>query len=273
MSISKISSGVGFRDLRIFALNADGYIDATSPSVAYEGLYLSGVRDLNINDPEPRLVTHLGDDGPFALDSLPPTEPVTGRLVSGKQNDTIDALLTNTKSFAVGEMNLLGVGTNQRGFEPQVGLFAYRQAEDTDPESTSFGVRRWQFKIFPRVQAITLESGFQDTPEERAYIVRPSYVTRHIWGTAMTLATEGFLRSQLMRGVSQYKPKLIGFRADGTATVFSFSAASQAASTAKVVVWVDGVLQTSGITVTTASVTFAIAPTTLKNISIVYEVG
>jgi len=267
---SVIASGVGFRNLRVFALDANGYIAAPDEN-AYEGVLVSGVKNFTVNDPEPRLITHLGDDAPFALDILPPTEAITGSVSVAKQNDTLDAALTGLMSYQVGEMNLFNLGTDKRGFENTVGAIAYRQTLDTDPTSSEFGARRWQFKILPKVTFFPLESGYSEAPEERAYTVRPSFITEHIWGTAIDLATEGCNRAQLVRGISQFKPKIVAFRGDAVTENFLFPTADPAQSDTKTSVWRNGALQAGSYIWDATGITFTVAPDDGDNITVFYE--
>ena len=69
-TVNAVWSGVGAREARIFELNSDGYIKATD-EIAYEGILAGGLKMLNLTDPEPRQIFHTGDDGVFAIDSLP----------------------------------------------------------------------------------------------------------------------------------------------------------------------------------------------------------
>jgi hypothetical protein len=274
---SVVQAGVGFRNLYVFALDGSGYPAATTTQ-AYEGLKVSGVRQLTITDPAPRLITHVGDDAPFALDSLPALDPVTGQLTLSKQNDTLDALLTGQKSFlsaAGSEQYLFGVGTDLRGYEVQVGALMYRQSEDVNDTSSTFGARNWQFRLMPKTLVIPLENGYDDTPEARSYEVRPGFVTSHLWGTQFSLTTEGFTRAQVLRGVSQYKPALVAFKSGGVSPLtYTLPTTRPAASTAKMSVWVNGVLVTASMTKYTTGIAFAdttSAPTTGANVSVFYE--
>lgn len=261
-------SGVGFRHCTIFALDTNGYPKATSTTV-YEGVVPGGVKRLTINDPEPRQINHTGDNCIFAVDSLPPTEAITGELAVGKINDTLDAVITGQLSFTVGEAKLFGVGTDKRGFEQQVGMLAYRQTLDTTPGAQQ--LRRWELRIFPVLLAIPRENTWDENPEERIYTLRPQVATKHLWGTAFAGDTEGFTEAQVVRGITEYKPKLVAFKGDGSTTVFNFPATAQAVSTGKIIVWVNGVEQTSGITKATTGVTFAAAPANNAMIVIFYE--
>ncbi len=258
-------AGVGFRSATLFALNSSFY-PAASATSAYEGVQLEAAKVLTLNDPAPRIIHHQGDDRVLQIDVLPPTEALSGQLRIGRTNDAIDAILSDLKSFTVGESKMfLGGVTDQDGFENQVGILAYRQALD------EAGGRVWESRILPRAVLFPSEHGFDENPEDRMYTVTPMLVTKHIWGTAFALATEGGLQAQVIRGIHQYKPKLVAWLGDGTEDGFTFPTNAQAVSTGKVVVWVNGVIQSSGLTVATTGLTFTAAPALDAVIVALYE--
>lgn len=263
-------SGVGFRHITVLSLDANGYPAATDTSV-YAGTQITGARSLTINDPEPQQIVHVGDDRPFSLDVLPPTEPITGEMVAGKINDTIDALLSDDASFTVGEAKMFPFGSDNRGDENLMGILCYRQTIDTDPTSSNFGDRRWEFRIFPKCFVISREGGLTPDPEERTYTVRPQYITSHLWGTTLSTSTEGAAQAQGFRGVAEYKPRVVGFKANNSETQFVLETAYPAYSTDKIAVWVNGVLTTTNITKSTTQVEFTTAPTTDAMVVIWYE--
>ncbi len=263
-----IRSGVGFRWCQVLAMNATGYPAATDTS-EYAGLRISGARSLTINDPEPQQIIHLGDDRPFALDVLPPTEPITGELTVSKINDVVDAILTDDVSVTVGETKVFGIGTDNRGDENQVILLAYRQTLDTDPASSAYGSRRWEFRLFPKVFVIPREGGLVEAPEERMYTVRPQFVKQYPWGVSFAVGTEGFEQAQGFRGISEFKPRLVAFQASTTAAeTFTFSTDFPAQATGKISVWNDGTNWTG--TATLATATFALEPATATAFIVVF---
>lgn len=267
-----IRSGVGFRNAVIFPLTTTGLPEPGAASAtAYEGILVSGAKVLTINEPEPRRITHIGDDTVLTLDFLPPTEAATAELHTGKTNDPLDAAVSGVKAFTVGEMSMLGVATDQRGYEPQVGLIGYRQAQDTDPASATYGLRAWDFRIMPKAWLYTRDNGYNDQPEDRVYSVTPAYCSAHLWGTAFSAGTEGMLRSQMLRGVSFGKPKMVAWKTDGTITAFNLPTAHPATATTKMTVWLDGALVSAGITKTVSAVTYAVAPATGKVLVCFYE--
>lgn len=258
----EIRSGVGLRLVQVLALNATGYPAATQQTTAYEGVTVSGAVSFGLEDPEPQQIVHRGDDRVFALDVLPPTEPISGELTVSKTNDDIDAVLTDDKIVAIAEAKFFGLGTDNRGDENQVCVLAYQQSIDTDPASSDFGARRWGSRLIPKCYVIPRATGFeQDTPTNRGYTVRPLFVKTHVWGEDFSTGTEGFEQAQMFRGISQFKPKIIAFAgAINSAEVrTNFPSAYPAATTSKVRCWIDGTVstpetvETSGMTWTTAA--------------------
>jgi hypothetical protein len=219
---------------------------------------------LTLNDPEPRQIVHTGDDSVFALDTLPPQEPISGELVMGKQSESLDALISDVNSVTVGESTLFPIGTNRRGDEAQVALVAYRQAIDVDETSSTYGKRVWQLRLFPRCFVIPREIGFEDKPEERSYTIRPAFINQYPWGVVLTTTTENAVRAQGFRGVAEKKPKLCAFVTNGTSTQFTLPIAAY--GTAKIKAWL---VSTAGVgavstatTQTTQALSYTTAPTT-----------
>jgi len=270
--MSDIRSGVGLRHVQVLALASDGYPDATDTS-AYDGIQISGAQSFEIDDPEPRQIVHLGDDSIIQMDYLPPEDPITGNLTVGKTNDDVDAVLTDTKQVTEGNIKLFGFGTDNRGDENQVIVLAFQQSLNTDPDSSSFGERRWEAKLFPRAYVVPAESGFTSDPEERSYSLWPQFVNSHAWGVDFAEGTEGFNRAQGVRMVSEYKPKLSSWQGDNAETEFDFPADYPAVSASSITVWVDGTEQTADMTAATDQLTFASTaiPTTDANIVALYE--
>lgn len=242
-----------------------------SGSVGYYGGIVSGAKVMTINDPAPRIIPHIGDDAVFSLQILPPTEAVNGEIRIDKTNDTIDSVVSNVNRVTIGEFRIMGQSTNKRGFENQVGLLAYSSAQDTDPGSSTFGQQEWDFRIMPKATVYQRDTGYQQEANERMYTVAPAYCTSHIWGTQFTVGADGFTIGQLLRGVSQYKPVIVGFIGDASTVSFPFDIAKTAATAAKINVWVNGVLTTSGITKSTSGIVFNTAPLVTDVITVFYE--
>lgn len=298
---STIRSTAGFRSLVLFELNGSGYpIGATtlekqtlytiaggsvisgstvavnvgatvSGSVGYYGIKASGAKVLTINDPTPRVIPHVGDDGVICLQVLPATEPASGELRLDKTNDIVDAIAANVKKFTIAEANLLGSITSQRGYENQVGAMAYSFGQDTDPDSSNFGSTVWDFRLFPKVTVFQRDTGYTQEINERMYSFTPAYATKHLWGASFSMTTEGFVRGQIVRGVSQYKPVVVSYLGDGATKAFVFNSEVPAYSADKIAVWVDGTLQSAGVTKSVKGVVFDTAPSAAAVVVVFYE--
>jgi len=265
-----VRSGVGFRHVVVIPLNADGYPNATD-TTPYEGTQISGAQALTIDDPEPRDIVHFGDDRVFQRDVLPPTTPISGELRVRKISDTVDAALGDDASFTVGEAKMFGIGSDNKGDENQVAILAYRQALNSDTSSGDYGKRYWEARLFPRAYVIGRESGFEDSPEEKAYAVRPLFVKEHLWGEAFATGTEGFEQAQGIRIVSEYKPKVVGFLGDGSQVTFVLPTSYPAQATGKMLMWNNGVEQTAGYTFRITDIVFSSAPSDGDDIVLFYE--
>lgn len=300
MAISSIRSTAGFRHIQLFELNSSFYpigsltLEPVTPytvsgslisgssaaipvgttisgSVPYYGVRHSGAKTLTITDPTPRVLPHIGDDGVFSVQVLPATEVMTGELQVDKTNDIVDALVGSTKKFDVGESHLFLQATEKRGFENQVGAMAYAAAQDTDPNSTTFGATVWDFRLMPKALIFMREGGYTAEVNVRPYSFTPMFCTAHLWGTAFALATEGATRAQMVRGVSQGKPTVVSYLGDGNTVGFPFDSNQPALTAAKVSVWVNGVPKTTGISASVRGVSFAVAPNANDVIVVFYE--
>lgn len=265
-NVSGRQYGVGMRHAVVFALNASGSPAATtgnSGTTAYSGMQIVGAKAFNLTIPDPRKITHVGDDRPLQVDYLPAIEAISGDLTVSEENQDAYALLSGTSRVTVGETTVVGLGTSQQGFEPQVGLLLYQQALDEQ------GTRQWRFALLPKVNLYAHPGGFSENPAEHQFIISPAVVSKHLWETAFALNAEGFTQSQGLVGQSRYRPAIDAWLASTATTTFNLSRV--AGDTAKMAVWVDGVAQTSGITKGTTQIQFTTAPGNNKRVVVFYE--
>lgn len=268
--------GAGFRRGQIMVLSSDGYpIAAATKTNVYEGLALERGRELTINFPEPRTVTHRGDDVIFAIQMLPPDTAITGTYKTGIEDLALEQALTGNKVVQVGEINLINVGTNLAGFENQVAIVAQQPGQPAGKGASDAGVAGWNQIIFPIAWLIPRTSGMTEAnnPYEKNYALVPTMSSRYPWGLLMTTNADGCLAAFFQKGNSQFPIWWANFKGDGSVTQFSFSANYQAVNTTKMEVYVNGVRQTSGLTKATDKVTFTTAPANNANIAVIYEVA
>lgn len=268
--------GAGYRHGQIMVLGSDGYpIAAGTKTNVYEGLAIERGRELTINFPEPRMIAHRGDDVIFALQMLPPDTAVTGALRTGIEDLALEQALTGNKVVQVGEINLINVATNLAGSEYQVAIIAQQPGQPAGKGASDAGVAGWNQLIFPKAWLIPRTGGMSEAnnPYEKNYTLSPTMSSKYPWGLAMTINADGCLAAFFQKGNSQYPMWWANFKGDNSVTEFSFSANYQAVSTSKMAVYVNGTLQTSGITKATDKITFTAAPANDANIAVVYEVA
>jgi len=269
--------GAGYRHGQILILASDGYPIAATPTKTsvYEGLPLERGRELTINFPEPRTVAHRGDDVIFAIQMLPPDTAITAALRTGVEDLALEQALTGNKVVQVGEINLINVATNLAGFEYQTAIIAQQPGQPAGKGASDAGVAGWNQIIFPKAWLIPRTGGMSEAnnPFEKNYAVIPTMSSRYPWGKALSANDDGCLSAFFQKGNSQFPMWWANFKGDGSTTQFSFSANYQAVSTSKMAVYVNGTLQTSGITKATDKITFTAAPADDANIAVIYEVA
>lgn len=248
------TASVGFRNCRVYALNAYGVPAAPSTS-PYEGVVITATKALEITHPEARRVTHFGDDYVFMIDRLPPTETVSGVLRTGKQDNQVDALVSGVKAYMIGEAEGINIATNQQGYEPLVGLLGYQQGGEGDSTlGALYGSRVWRLMFLPKTWLILQEQGMSEAILEPRYAVFPQLNAGHLWGLPYTDAVEGNEIGQIERYIMTYKPLVVAWKsANSSPTKFLFHASRPAAAASKIHVVTRFAAATGAITDITTS--------------------
>jgi hypothetical protein len=256
---------VGLRRATIFELDANGYPAATGTS-PYEGLEIIGPKAFTLTAPDMRKISHVGADRVLATDFLPPTEGVTGELRVAAHDTPVRAALTGVADSVVGESRLMPWVTDEQGNEPVVGALCFQQALDASTK-----LRQYRFYIIPRTKAIPQPSSMDENAAEVRFQLDPNPSTVHLWGTALTVGSEGVLEAAFHEGMCAGRPNIVAWKANGSEDEFLFPVSKPALSAGVVEVWDNGVLKTTGITVTTTKVTFDSPPTSTHIIVAFYE--
>jgi hypothetical protein len=257
---------IGLRYAVVYALDANGRPAAVNTTV-YEGLEIKGPKAFTLTLPDPRQISHMGNDRVLAVDILPPTEPTRGELRASVNDFAVHALLTGTSVITLGEATEIAHNTDKQGSEPQVGLLLYQMSL-----SVGDGLRHYRCFVIPLAVCIPKPQGMSENPEDVTYIVNPTLSNERLWGAQLVLATDGITEASIFEYMCEGKPKLVAFKADGTEDEFLFPTGAPAKSTAKISVFKNGVLMSAGITKATTKVTFTSAPTLNDNITVFYEV-
>jgi hypothetical protein len=236
---------VGARSVTVFELDSTGLPKGTTAGSWYEGLTWSAFKAFELTKPNARRINHVGNDRLLALDFLPPLEGMAGTITTGADEFDVDALLLNTKKSTVGEGVYLVDGSDQQGFEPFVAIVCYQQAQSRVTKA-----RNWRQWILPSTKCIPMPAGMGDNPTETKYEMGPSPVSTHIWGTAMSVSTDGATEGAVVRGQTVGKPVFLFSTGDGSEDEWPWPAAVAAALAAdatlltKIVIFVAGVKKT-----------------------------
>lgn len=253
----------GLRYASILALNANGSPAATDETY-YEGIQVQGSTAFELNVPDSRKLTGLGEDGVTQVVYLPPSEAIDGKLNVEATDMTLMALLDSIKVRTEGEASLMGIGTNKQGFEPQVGMLLYQAAR-----GLTTGAVYWHSYIIPSAQVIRKPHGMTADKGMTVYQIAPNRTTKHLWEQNFTEATDGFLAGQIIEAWSNNPLRITSFLADGIEDVFTFPANYPTVNTASIKVYVDGA--TAAVTAATTGVTFAVAPAANKRIVVLRD--
>ena len=258
---------VGARHARVFALNTSYLPAATSPTVPYEGLELYGPRSLELNTPDARLISHSGKDTVLNQDALPPLEAPSAQLKIARLDFDVQAAVTGISVVTIGESKWIGHNTSKDGFEPIMGLVTTQQGLNED------GNRVWRTLVYPRMTIKIMPNGMNDNPSEHNLRIIPRKGSAYLWGPAFVVGTEGYTRSFYQEGDTQYFFWQAFWKADGTATKFSFDAARPAVSTAKInIVTINGVADAT-VTKAVDGVTPTTKPSANDIVGCMYEVA
>lgn len=257
------SFGVGFRHGQIMLRDADGLPHVTSSTTPYYGLIIDSGKQLTINDPDVRRITHGGADTVVEYDVLPPNEAASAELQVAGSDFDLDAALTGNLVVTEGDSVRMLVNTDLKGYEKDCMFLAFQQSTK--------GGRRWRYFVMPTGVIIPRAIGFDDNPEVRTYPVTPHYATQDEFGVAFTKLTTGGQRAQFITGISSGLPTWVAFLGDGTTTQFSFATDKPAINTTSIVVKVDGAKVTIGITPAVDGITFTTAPAAGKKVCVFYE--
>ncbi len=257
----------GLRFANVFELNSSGTPKA-SAATYYEGLQFYGSTAFELTVPEARKLTGLGEDGITTVVYLPPNEGVSGVLNVEAADPALAAVLDGTKVASLGEITLLGLGTNQQGFEPQVGLMFQQAAR-----GLATGKTYWHSFWIPSAQVVRKSGGMNAEKAITNYQVAPNRTSKHLWGTSFSVSVEGFTASQVVETWSNYPIRLASFLAEVATVEFAFPTTTPAVQTTGIKVFVDGVAVTTGITLAVDKVTFTSAPGAGKRVDILREIA
>lgn len=258
----------GLRYAVVYELNANGTPKGVNHTAAYEGLQFQGSTAFELNIPDARKLTGLGEDGITQVVFLPPQEGADGVLNVEGADPALIALLDGTKAETIGEVTAMGGATNRQGFEPQVGLMLYQASRGLVSGSVY-----WRTIFIPSAQVVRKPGSMTAEKSVTQYQVALNRVSKHLWGVAFSNVNNGFTQAQFIEAWSHHPLRLASFVGNNSAVEFPFPADMPAVRTDGIKVWVDGVLVSAGLTLALDKVTFGTAPAAAARIDILREVA
>jgi len=266
MSASGSQLAVGVKRAVIYELDTDGFPLATG-TTPYTGIEVVGPKAFALTVPESRKISHVGNDRVLAIDYLPPIEGMSGELRVASNDLNAKAAIAGVNVFNVGSAAIMPWGTDKQGFEVDAGLLLFQQSLDTVTKS-----RRWKYYLIPKARLIPSPASMDENPAEDRYTVAPNPTTKHLWGTTLVEGTEGALEMAVGEGMGIGRPNIVAFKGNGTEDTFLLPVDKPSSNVTNIVVWVDGVLQTTELgIVTLTSIPFDVAPATGAIIVVYYE--
>lgn len=258
---------VGARRAVIFALTAAGLPAATAASgVVYEGIEVLGIKNFEYTIPPVRKIVHSGNDRVLANDFLPSLEGAGAVLTVAGRSLALDAMIANIKVVTLGESKFIAQGTDQQGSEPDVAIAVYQQAKDSTLRS-----RRYRMQVLPKCVISAQAPGQSENVAESKYEVAISPTTKHLWGLAFSIATDGCLEADAIEGMYEGRPNIVAWLGDNVITKFLFPVAKQATATGKIhAVYKDGILD-SGCALAVDGITPTVKPTAGQIVVAIYE--
>lgn len=265
MSKSKVS-GVGTRYGAIFPLDADGLpLPAVSTAVPMQGTLIEGIKGMTVTDPETRNIAHVGEDRVYAQDSLPAITVGTFGFNTSKVDLDLEAMVEGGTVRTINSNKVYGYNTNKAGSEPQMLTHIYRQALDTDKNSSSFGkLRQWESRFIMSSRISNTTGPFEAENPDTTYQGVASPARYAPWFEQFTEANWGFTEAEGLKQVTDYQPRLNMWRGNGTLTSFQLSHAPVTSS--ELTVWVDGTQTTpSSVNTTVANPAFTLGAAAANN--------
>ena len=264
----------GFRFGAAYAIDqTTGRLKGTSASIPYTGERFVGAKAWTLSIPKQRRIFHVDADRVGAADFLPPTETASGQIAVSADNMTLDEILTGNKKVTIGNAATIAAQTSNQGFEPFVGLLLWQQSINYVSR-----LRTWRSFLIPRAKAVPMDAGAGDKEVDGNYDILMTPSTANMFGVNITTAIDGATDAQYFKTMTSGRPMIAAWIGDGYTDEFTLQynvngtlTAAPAIDVASIAVYVNGVLQSSGITKVASKFTFDTAPLVTDDIAAFWE--
>jgi len=258
-----------------FPIGTTGGIDhpgypTLAAAEAYEGLEFNGPKNLILNLGAPRPVVNVSQGKVNDTIYLPSIEAKTAEFHLSYIDQVIFAALSAVKTRIVGGGRSMPFGTDKQGLEID-GTFLISNLVFHDED----GVTQWHNYILPRVRAVVTMPSFDENAGDVTVNLSLSKSTKHIWGQALSEATDGALSMHGLDHITWDRFNVVAWLADGTEDTFLFPtdkpALANFATTFELWDFAAGTEVSGGITKSTTGVVYASPPAADKLLIGIYE--
>lgn len=236
---------------------------------------LKGVANINLTIPDVNRIAVTGDQALITAFDLPPTEAVTGEVISRVFDATTTTKANNTKIETDGDYKYLDFNPycvpNNRFV-----MIANSQANVQD-SGASLDSGAWEVAMLYNVR-VSGRGGLtiaEATAREYQYSLTLNKTSTTPYGVALTDATNGTTVSYWRKFASPNPIAMHTLIGDGTETEIVLDEVPAGADGVKVKVFVDGVAQTYTtnytVNVSTRTVTLVAAPTAGQVVVVYYQ--
>lgn len=267
--------GAGFERCQAGTIDSDGYFtgdDGSPASLTGSGmLQLLGASVANVVAPAARQVTPEGDDGKVGSIMFPSVDPITFELSLKVHNATFAALAQGTLNYAEEEWTFTHFDPGTPTFRNMCLLFS-RKAQSKVAATPGQG---YEHLLLPSVQISYNGPGqFQTGTNEATYnfSVTVDRATKTPWGRAYSLSNDGTVESSGLTFWTENRFTMHSFTGDNSdvSVVVDYTPTSSTLNTNNLV-YTNGTKETSGITISSKTFTWGVAPATNAKVVIAYE--
>jgi hypothetical protein len=225
----------------VFPLDSAGALQPPDDQV-YEGLEVDGARTFDLTPAEGSYLVNIGNGRLRDTIYRAPREASRAELRVGYSQLDVIAALSGVSVYTVGEAQIIGRLTNLQGSEPDCALLLTQAGHDEN------GLTRYLSYIIPKGKAIPIDSPFNDNALELRYAVTISNSRKEVWGETFTVLRHGFTETGYLDMITEGKPKIVAWKANGYDENFAFPAAKLPTDANKISVWNwnDGTEYTGG---------------------------
>lgn len=245
-----------------------GSLSALTPGGGRGMTRLLGAQTAPIGVGEPEIITVLGDDQPLVTFEFDAATLPAGVIEMAVRNDVFEAIIQGTEVETGGDMRYSVLQPRDRAPQDMYLLLQRRGKKWGDD---GFGTRAWEWAFVPLCTITPLGAEFQtrqNTPYR--YQINLNNSEYKPWGATFTEVLNGTTAAPLLYGFSDNPIHLMHFLGDNAEDEFTLD--YPAISTAKTVVYQNGVKLNSGYTAVDTLLTITSPPATSMVVGVPYEV-